>query len=96
MTPEMGKSIVDLIFKERQTEDGILVSKYTNGIILDFIGGEPLMNIETIDAVCSYFLDQCLKFNDPWINKWRISIISNGKHYFDSKVQDFIKNLIIF
>ena len=91
MTPEMGKSIVDLIFKERQTEDGILVSKYTNGIILDFIGGEPLMNIETIDAVCSYFLDQCLKFNDPWINKWRISIISNGKHYFDPKVQNFIK-----
>lgn len=91
MTKEVGKAIIDLIFHEREKETGYLVNKKTEGIVLDFIGGEPLMNIDVIDYICTYFLDQCLEKNDPWLTKCRFSIISNGKYYFEPKVQNFLK-----
>lgn len=91
MTKEVGKSIVDLLFQLNQNIDMSYPINYnTIGIILDFIGGEPLMNVATMDAICSYFLETCLKLNHIWTNKWRASLISNGTYYFTPEVQSFL------
>lgn len=59
-------------------------------IILEFIGGEPLLEIELIDQIVEYFKFQSFALNHPWALHYMISISSNGVLYFDPKVQDFL------
>ena len=83
MSKETGRRIVDLLFKMYEEDKAeAVINKSTKAIILDFIGGEPLLNIEVINDVCTYFMDRCLSTNHPWLSNWRASIISNGDAYF--------------
>ena len=91
MSKETAKQAVDLLFDMYDKNEGTFINQYTKAIILDFIGGEPLLNIDVIDYTCTYFMEQCLKRNHPWIYTWRASMISNGAMYFDPRVQDFLK-----
>lgn len=85
------KQIIDLLFKMNFNIDKTaIININTIGIILDFIGGEPLMNLPAIDYTCSYFMDTCLALNHTWTNKWRASMISNGAKYFETATQDFL------
>ena len=60
-------------------------------IILEFIGGEPLLEIGLIDQIIDYFLDQAIRRHHPWAKAYMISICSNGVLYFDPRFQEFIK-----
>ena len=91
MSREVAKKAVDLLFDMYDRNEGTFINHNTKSIILDFIGGEPLMNIDIIDFVCTYFMDECIRRNHPWIYTWRASMISNGTHYFNPKVQNFLK-----
>lgn len=92
MTKEVAKACIDLLFKMNQeiTDINAVIHNQTLGIILDFIGGEPLMNLPIIDYSCEYFMDKCLELEHPWINTWRASMISNGAKYFEADTQKFI------
>ena len=63
----------------------------TIGMVLEFIGGEPFLAIDLIDAITEYTFDKMLKMNHPWLTRTRISICSNGTLYFEPKVQAYIK-----
>ena len=63
----------------------------TDGIIWDFIGGEPLMEIELIEQIVDYILTQMIILNHPWLYKSRISISSNGILFNTPKVQQFFQ-----
>ena len=91
MTKDVAKRGVDLLFDMYDKNEGTFINHKTKAIILDFIGGEPLMNIDIIDYVCTYFVEKCVEKNHPWLYTWRASIISNGALYFDPKVQAFLK-----
>lgn len=91
MSPETGKKLVDLLFDMYEKDDNNIINKKTTGLVFDFIGGEPLMNIDTMDEICSYFLNKCVELHHPWLDFWRISMISNGKYYFTDKFQHFLK-----
>ena len=70
--------------------------KYINpdnspGIIVEFIGGEPFLEIDLINQICEYFIEQLILKDHPWKNTFRFSICSNGVLYFDPKVQTFLK-----
>ena len=68
------------------------VNRYNSpALILEFIGGEPLMQIKLIRKVYDYFLRRCYELNHPWFTLHRLSICSNGLQYFDKEVQDFFK-----
>ena len=58
--------------------------------IKDFIGGEPLLEVDLIDKIIQYFLNQCFLKKPKLATRFRISICSNGTLYFDEKVQNFI------
>lgn len=90
MNENTAKTIVDLLFQMSQNTTNQFINKNTIGLVLDFIGGEPLLNINIIDYICSYFMDKCLSTNHIWTNKWKGSMISNGALYFDPKVQNFL------
>lgn len=91
MSKDVAKRGVDLLFEMYDKDEGTFINKHTKAIILDFIGGEPLMNIDIIDYICTYFMEQCLERGHPWAYTWRASMISNGSLYFEPKVQAFLK-----
>lgn len=60
-------------------------------VILDFIGGEPLLETRLIDQICDYFKLKTYKMNHDWFWNYRINICTNGVNYSDVEVQRFIK-----
>lgn len=69
--------------------------KYPNyfsetSVILDFIGGEPFIEIDLIDKICDYFKIRAYETDHPSFNSYRFSFSTNGLLYNDPKVQKFI------
>lgn len=91
MTKEIAKQIIDLLFRlyDENKEDAF-INHHTYGLILDFIGGEPFMNIEVIDYALEYFIEKCTIKNHIWLTNFRASMSSNGILYFKPEVQDFL------
>ena len=89
---EVGKSIVDYLFRMWDEDNpDAFISKDTKSLILDFIGGEPLLEIELIDRICDYFWHEALRRKCIWGDTFRISMITNGVSYFEPAVQNFLK-----
>ena len=83
MSFEVAKKFIDYILSEN--------IKYQDAVTLDFIGGEPLLEVELIDKICDYFKLQTYLKGSSWFWNYRISICTNGVNYSNEKVQDFIK-----
>ena len=60
-------------------------------MVVDFIGGEPFLEIELIDQICTYIMDKLIELDHPWAMKTMFSICSNGVLYRDEKVQAFLR-----
>ena len=61
------------------------------GVIWDFIGGEPFLEIELIDRICDYLKKEMFRRNHHWFNSYRFSFSTNGINYHTDFVQKFIK-----
>lgn len=85
MSWETAKSIVDSLF------EGDLTDAKAPAIILDFIGGEPLLEIELIDRTVEYFKRKAFLLHHPWAYYYMISISTNGVLFEDKRVQEFIR-----
>lgn len=69
------------------------INRYNSpAIIIEFIGGEPFLEINLTRKIYEYFLDRCYELDHPWFTLHRLSICSNGLQYFDEDVQDFFKD----
>lgn len=91
MSRETGKRIVDMLFDEYASNSHLINSHNAEGLVLDFIGGEPLLEIELIDYIVDYFIYRCMNENHPWLHRFMISMSSNGTLYGDKRVQAFIR-----
>jgi uncharacterized protein len=89
MTFETGKKIVDLLFEEDSKNSKLINKNNAKCIILDFIGGEPLLKIDLIDQIVDYFLEKAHSLHHRWELFYTILITSNGTEYFSKKVQNF-------
>ena len=59
MTIETGKHIIDFLYREYENPNSFFFKKdKTKSIILDFIGGEPLLETELIDQILEYFIQK--------------------------------------
>lgn len=83
MSFETAKKIIDKLYDDDNGK--------SEAIILEFIGGEPLLEVELIDKIIDYFTYQGITKNHRWATYFMISICSNGVAYFDPKVQKFIE-----
>ena len=88
---EIAKTLIDELLYNDKLIENYVKSKNSLGVILEFIGGEPLLEIDLIDQIIDYFIEQCIILHHPWIDRFRVSICSNGVLYFTPKVQEFIK-----
>ena len=91
MTFDVAKRIVDLVFTMSESDDSTFINTKTKAVILEFIGGEPLLNIDVIEKTCDYFWRKALELHHRFADNFRISMISNGELYFNEQVQRFIK-----
>lgn len=90
MSFETAKKAVDFLFEEDEKQTVIINNKDADCIILEFIGGEPLIEIKLIDKILDYFVDKAISLNHRWARNFLISMSSNGVLYFAKDVQDFL------
>ena len=91
LSKETAKKIVDFLFEEDLKNSQLINKDEADCLILNFIGGEPLLEVEIISYFMEYFREKAFQLNHRWFNKYMISISSNGVNYFSSDVQTFIK-----
>lgn len=84
MTKEVAKEAIDLLLSNK--------NNYINskGVILDFIGGEPFLEIELMDYIVEYFKYKTLELNHSWGKYYMLGISSNGTLYDNPKVKEFL------
>lgn len=72
--------------------DYILMSdiNFADAVILDFIGGEPMLEAELIGQICDYFKIKAFECSHPWYWNYRINICTNGVNYSSPPVQKLI------
>lgn len=62
----------------------------SDALVLEFIGGEPLLEIDLISKITDYFKIRTFELNHKWFKLFRISMTTNGILYDTPKVQKFI------
>lgn len=89
MSIDTAKKIIDHLFENKSNPDFYFSDKDCQGIIIEFIGGEPLLQIDLIEQIIEYFEKKIFELepNDPWILRHVYDICSNGLLYFDEKFQ---------
>ena len=88
---ETAKRFIDLLIEESYKEDSMVSIYNTNGIILEFIGGEPLLEVELMDKITDYFRKVLIEKKHDWLLNFRISMISNGVLYFNPDFQKYLQ-----
>jgi uncharacterized protein len=90
MSIETGRAAVDMLFDKAKI-NGYFDHDEKSSIILEFIGGEPLLQIDVMDDIVEYFKFKAFEENSPWAYTYMISVTSNGVLYNTPKVQSFMK-----
>jgi uncharacterized protein len=86
MSIEVAERAIDFILQDNEYVE---VDK-TPAVVLDFIGGEPLLEVDLIAHAISYFNRRTLELNHHWFNRYVAGICTNGLLYLDPKVQKLI------
>lgn len=95
MSLDTAKKIIDMLLDGYINNTGYL-GRDTISVILDFIGGEPLLHPKLIEDICDYWFARLARMDIP-LGPWtRISISTNGQNWFDKDVQHLIKKYINF
>ncbi|MEG0133566.1 MAG: radical SAM peptide maturase, CXXX-repeat target family [Clostridium sp.] len=90
MTKEIAKQAVDFIF-DKELVNGYYDVKTSPAVILEFIGGEPLLEIDIMDYIVEYFKFRAFELNHPWATNYMLSMTTNGVLFNTEKVQKFVK-----
>ena len=88
---EDAKMFIDQILTEDARVTPYLKSSEYKSCVIDFIGGEPFLEVELMDKITQYFIERLIELNHPWLATYMVSISSNGILYETECVQDFIK-----
>lgn len=84
MSLETAKKAVDYILDNRSFFN-------EKNVFFEFIGGEPFLEIDMIDALCDYIKTQMYIKEHPWFDNYMFEFTTNGINYSSEKVQNFIK-----
>lgn len=88
MTKETVEETIEWIFREDGSDH--LNEKNAHAVILDFIGGEPLLEVELIDFFMVKFLSKAVELNHRWKTQYMISMTTNGILYNSPQVKKFL------
>ena len=89
---DVAKRFIDMLLAAKDDNDNEYVnSENSPGLIIEFIGGEPFLEIDLMDQITDYFISEMLRLQHPWATRYMISICSNGLLYFDERVQRYMQ-----
>ena len=88
---EIAQKFIDMLLDNDDNTKQYIDTRSKKGVVLDFIGGEPFLEIELIDQICDYFVEQAILKDHPWQYNYKFSFSSNGTLYFKPEVQSFLK-----
>ena len=91
MTLEDAMKFIDILLDSTKEDNEYINPDNCQGITIEFIGGEPFLQIELIDKISDYFVSQMILKKHRWATRHMISICSNGVLYFDPRVQAYLK-----
>lgn len=91
MSFETAKNFIDLLMENNSSTQRYVDINKSDAVILDFIGGEPFLEIDLIDKIIEYFITKVIEKNHPWQYNWIIAMTSNGTLYFKENVQKFLR-----
>ena len=74
MSFDTAKKMIDLLLTGEKGMGDYINPRRSPGLIIDFIGGEPLLEVGLIDRICSYTIGQMIELNHPWLMKTMFSI----------------------
>lgn len=60
-------------------------------VVWEFIGGEPLLQVDLIDKIMDYIKIETYRRNHPWLHLYRFNICTNGILYDTDKVDKIIR-----
>ena len=83
MSLETAKKIVDYVLTNP-------MDFYEDSVAWDFIGGEPLLEMELIDQISDYILAKSYSLNHPWFYSHNFTFSTNGTLYGDPLVRKYI------
>lgn len=90
MSFEVAKKFVDLLLAATPMNNTYINPVISPWLIIEFIGGEPFMNVKLMDQIMDYFIEKAFQMQHPWATRYQISISSNGTLYFEPDVQKFL------
>ena len=79
MSIETGRKIVDYLLDLYEQNTSDFINRRTKAVVLDFIGGEPLLEAALIEKICDYWFAECFRRGVPLAPFTRISFATNGK-----------------
>lgn len=82
MSLDVAKQAVDYFLSQPVEADAVA---------WEFIGGEPLLEIDLINDLCDYIKREMFRLDHPWFKKYMFSFSSNGLLFNSEVVQDYIK-----
>jgi sulfatase maturation enzyme AslB (radical SAM superfamily) len=82
MSFDTAKQIIDNLLED----DSCYNTEDKQVVIFDFIGGEPLMEVELIEQIADYFMERAIALNHRFLRFFRMSMASNGLLYFNENV----------
>ena len=91
MSFETAKLAIDKLLSGEDGFADYIDPETVPSIVLEFIGGEPFLEIDLIDKITDYFKLRTIELNHPWANKYSILICSNGVLYKDPRVQRYLQ-----
>lgn len=84
MSFETAKKAVDYILDNEQMFK-------EESIVWDFIGGEPLIEVELIDRISDYIKLKMYEMNHHWFDAYRFNLTTNGINYNSKAVQKYVE-----
>lgn len=88
---EVAKQFADMILESNKENNDYMTVEASPGIVFEFIGGEPFLEIDLITQISDYLVTRMQEMRHPWRNKFMFSICSNGLLYRDPKVQAYME-----
>ena len=93
------KKFIDLILTDEDylqfAVDETGSALWKEGLVIDLIGGDALMNVELCDKILTYLVYKLNTTNTErarvWRNSWRCSLSSNGTLFGNPKVRAFLE-----
>lgn len=83
MSFDTAKKAIDYVLNNKEFLN-------SEGVIWDFIGGEPFLEIKLIDKITDYIKLKMYILNHPWFSNYRLSFSTNGMLYKNEDVQNYI------